>query len=116
MSAKWASNRVQKLFRRRRAGSPARLSLFLHDYVAAPGERSILLADDRGIDHGLAARIFGAVDEAEQIAVVEVTKALNLIDRQDRAAKARHDLRRHLEAKVHPLGTDVKEQVPRRGN
>src|SRR5262249_44006811 len=72
------------------------VEIFLQDYVAAPGERGIFLADDRRIYHRLAAWIFGAVDEAQEVAVVEVTKALNLIDRRDRAAKARHDLRRHL--------------------
>src|SRR5215467_6719526 len=92
------------------------MEIFLHDYVATPGERGIFLADDRRIDHRLVARIFGAVDEAQEVAVVEVTKALNLIDRRDRAVKARHDLRRHLEAKIHSLGTDVEEQVPWRGN
>ena len=56
-------------------------------------------------------RIFGAVDEPQKVAVVEVAKAVHLVDRRDRVAEPRHDLRRDLEAEVHPLGADMEQQV-----
>src|SRR5262249_2538910 len=75
-----------------------------------------LLADECGIDHRLAARILGTVDEAQEVAVIEVTEAMDFIDRRDRFAEACHDLRRHLEAKVHSLRADMEQQVPWRRN
>ena len=99
-------------FRGQRVPSVQVVEIFLHDHVAAAGERGILLADERGVDHCLTARVFGAVDEPQEVAVIEVTKAVDLVDRRDHVTEARHDLRRHLEAKVHPLRTDMEQQVP----
>src|SRR3984893_10431348 len=92
------------------------MEIFLHDYVAAPSERGILLADECGVDHRFATRILGAIDEAQEVAVIEVPKAMNLVDRRDRFAEARHNLRRHFEAKIHPLRADMEQQVPWRRN
>jgi hypothetical protein len=89
------------------------MQVFLHDHVAAAGKCRILVADDRGLDHLLAARILGAVDEAEQVALVEVTKAVNLVDRRDRATEALHDPGRELEAEIHALGADMEQQIAR---
>src|SRR5262249_29091180 len=86
------------------------------DNIAAPGCRGIRLAGERGAAHRLTTRVLGAVDEAQKVAVVEETKAVDLVDRRDRVAEARHDLPRHLEAKVHPLRTDMEQQVPWRRN
>src|SRR5579863_1291879 len=88
------------------------MQIFLHDHVAAAGERGILLADDRSFDHRLTTRILGAVDKPKEIAVIEVAKAMNLVDRRDRVAETRHDLRRQLEAEVHPFRSDMEQQVP----
>ena len=74
------------------------VKIFLHDDVAAAGERGILLADQRGFDRRLAPRIFRSVDKAEEIAVVEVTKSVHFVRRRNRIPDARHDLRRQLEA------------------
>ena len=49
----------------------------------------------------------------EKVAVVEVAKAVHLVDRRDRIAELRHDLRRDLEAQVHPLGADMEQEVAR---
>ena len=38
---------------------------------------------------------------------------MHLVDRGDRIAELRHDLRRDLEAQVHPLGANVEQQVAR---
>src|SRR5262249_52997982 len=86
--------------RRQRVPSVQIVEIFLHDHIAATGECGILLTDERGVDHRLATRILSAVDEAQEVAVIEVTKAVDLVDRRDRVAEACHDLRRHLEAKV----------------
>ncbi len=90
------------------------VKIFLRDHVAAAGECGILRADERGVDHRLPTRIFGAVDEAQEVAVIEVAKAVHLVDRRDRVAELRHDLRRDLETQVHPLGADMKQEVSRR--
>ena len=63
------------------------VQIFLRDHVAAAGERGILRADERGVDHRLPARIFRAVDEAQKVAVVEIAKAVHLVDRGDRVAE-----------------------------
>ena len=88
------------------------VQIFLHDHVAAARERGILVADERSFDHRLPTRILRAVDEPQEVAVIEVAKAMHLVDRRDRVAERRHDLRRHLEAEVHPLGADMEQQVP----
>ena len=41
------------------------MEIFLHDHIAAAGERRIFLADERRVDNRLAARIIGAVYEAQ---------------------------------------------------
>jgi len=92
------------------------VEIFLHDHIAAADERGILLADKSGVDHRFTARILGTVDESQEVAVIEVTKAVDLVDHRHRVAEARHNVHRHLEAKVHPLRTDMEQQVPWRGN
>ena len=89
------------------------MEILLRDHIAAARERRVLGADERGVDHRLPARIFGAVDEPKEVAVVEVAKAVHLVDRRDRVAERAHDLRRHLEAEVHPLRADMEQEVPR---
>ena len=41
----------------------------------------------------------------------EIAKAMDFIDKLYRRSDPRHDLSRQLEAKIHPLGTDVKQQI-----
>ena len=83
------------------------MEIFLHDHKAAAGERGVLLANESGVNHRFASRILGAVYEPQEVAIIKVTKAVDLIDHRHRIIEAHHDLRRHLEAKVHPLRTDV---------
>src|SRR6266851_1580411 len=101
---------------RQRIPSREIVQVFLHDDVAAPGERSVFLADEHGIDRRVAPRILRSVDEADEIAVVEVTKAVHFFCRRHRLSDARHDLRRQFEAQIHAVRANVKEQVARRGN
>ena len=90
------------------------VKVLLHDHVAAAGEGRVLLADDGGVDGGLVHRILRAVDEAEQVAIVEVLEAVHFVGRGDGAAEPRHDLRRQLEAQIHARGADMKQDVARR--
>ena len=59
------------------------VKIFLHDDVAAAGERGVLLADEHGVDRCLALRILRSVDKAEEIAVVEVTESLHFVHRRN---------------------------------
>ena len=47
----------------------------------------------------------------EQVAIVEIFEAMDLVHRGHGLAEARHDLGRQLEAQVHADGADVKQQV-----
>src|SRR5439155_4065816 len=71
----------------------------------------VLLADDRGLDGVVIHRVFGPIDETHQVAVIEVIEAVHLIRHRDRAIEPRHDLCRQFEAKIHPGGPDVKQDV-----
>ena len=74
------------------------MKIFLHDDIAAAGERSILLADEHGIDRCRASRVLRPVDETHEIAVVEVTEALHFIHRGNGIPDTRHKLSGKLEA------------------
>jgi hypothetical protein len=74
------------------------VQIFLHDHVAAAGKRGVFLADDYRVGGCLAARIFRAVHEADEIAIIEVTESVDFIDRRNGAGDARHDLRGKFEA------------------
>jgi len=65
---------------------------------------------------GPAAGILGPVNEAEQVAFVEVLEAVDLVDDADVATQPVHDLTGELEAEIHLHGADVKQQVARRGH
>ena len=90
------------------------MQVLLHDHVAAAGEGGILLADDGGVDRSLFHRILRSVDEADQVAIIEVVEAVHFVRRGDRVAEPRHDLRRQFEAQIHSCGADMKEDVARR--
>ena len=85
--------------------------VLLHDDVAAAGEAGIGVADQGGHPGGAADRVLGAVDEAEQVALVEVAEPVHLVGHRGGAGQPGHDLAGELEAHVHPLVPDVKEQV-----
>ena len=92
------------------------VQVFLHDHVAAAGECRVFLADDCGVDRRLRRRVLRPVDKADQVAIVEIAKAMHLVDRRNRVAEPGHDLRRQFEAKIHSLGADVEQQIARRGD
>ncbi len=57
------------------------MEVLLHDDVAPSGKLWVLFPDDRGLHGSLICRILGSVDEPDEIAILEVLKAMDLIDR-----------------------------------
>src|SRR5262249_11586304 len=90
------------------------VEILLHDDIAAARESRVFFANEYGILGHSAGGIFCAVDKAEQIALVEVAKALDLVSHGDYAFKASHDLHGKFEAEVHALGAYVEDHVARR--
>lgn len=70
--------------------------------------------DDGRVDGGLTHGVGRAVDEAQQVSGVKVTKPDGLVDHRHRVPQQLHDLTLELEAQVSPLGPDVEQNVPRR--
>ena len=87
------------------------MEIFLHDHVAAAGESGVFVADEHGVGRGRPRGILRPVDEAQQIAIVEVAEALNFIHRRNGISQTRHELSSQLEAQIHALGADVEQQV-----
>ena len=107
-------DRALLLLDRQRVPAVEVVQVLLDDDVAAAGEGRVLVADqDRG-DRRLALRVLGAVDEAEQVALVEGPEAVHLVDHPARPAAAGHQPLRELEAQVQAVGADVEQQVARR--
>jgi hypothetical protein len=83
----------------------------LHQDVAAAGEHGILIANEHGVSGCFTPGILCAIDEAEEIAVIEVSEAVHFIDLGNRSPDTRHDLRRKLEAQIHVLSSDMEQQI-----
>ena len=79
--------------------------------VASSGERRIFASDSHGGDGVAAHRIFGAVDEADEVSVLEVLEAVNLVDHRGCAVQSLRDLPSHLETRIHAHRADVEEQI-----
>ena len=87
------------------------VQVFLHDHIAAAGEVRVLVPDQGGVERRLAVRVFGAVDKSQQVALVEKSKAVNLVCHGDGVCNLVHDLARQFEAQIHAVRPDVKEDV-----
>src|SRR5215510_3275892 len=90
------------------------MQVLLYDYVAPTDKRGILLADEGGVDSSLCHRVLRPIDEADQVAIIEVVEAVHFIHRGNCAAEPRHDLCRQFKAQIHTRGADMKEDVTRR--
>jgi hypothetical protein len=91
------------------------VEIFLHHDVAAAGEYGILIADQHSFADHFIAGILRAVNKSEEIAVIEVSKAVHFIHLGNHVPNTRHDLRRKLETQIHVLRSDVEQQFARRG-
>ena len=88
------------------------VQVLLHDDVAAAGEVRILVADQGGRARRPADRVLGAVDEAHQVAVVEVLEAVDLVDDGAESADRLITRRCQLEAQVHARARMWKSRSP----
>jgi hypothetical protein len=79
------------------------VEIFLHHDVAAAGEYGILIADQHSFADHFIAGILRAVNKSEEIAVIEVSKAVHFIHLGNHVPNTRHDLRRKLETQIHVL-------------
>ena len=89
------------------------MQVLLDDDIAAAREVRVVVADEQGVVGGRTDRVLGAVDEAEQVAAVEVAEAVHLVDDGRGAAEPLGHPGSELEAEVQLLGLDVEEQVAR---
>ena len=88
--------------------------VLLHDDVAAAGGGGVFLGDEDRGRHGGTDGVGGAVDEAEEVAHVEVAEADCLVDDGGGVAEEVHQLSLELEAEISPLRAYVEEDVARR--
>src|ERR1019366_1175859 len=88
------------------------VQVLLHDHITSAREQRIASADGDRVIRGLSGGVFGPVDEAEQVALVEVLEPVDLLDDRDVTAQPVHDLARELEAQVHLDCPDVKRRSP----
>ncbi|MBM7823702.1 hypothetical protein JOE55_002076 [Kocuria palustris] len=92
------------------------VEVLLHDDVAGPRVvRIIGGVDAHPVLGRLALRILGAVDVAEQVALVEELEAVGLVDHLGVTAQPIPHHARELAAHVHVLGPQMQEQIARRG-
>jgi hypothetical protein len=87
------------------------VGVLLHDDVAAAGKRTVLVADDHGVDGGLAFWVLGPVDEAQQVALVERAKAVYLVDHAGGFSERLGQPLRQLEAQILTARADVEQQI-----
>ena len=85
--------------------------VFLRDDIASTHEIRIFSADKRGFAGIVVFRIFRPVDEADQIAIVEIFETVHLVQNGRDRAKAVHDQRRHFETHIHANGADMEQQI-----
>src|SRR5208282_105228 len=87
------------------------VKVLLHDDIAATCKGGVLAADDYGLTSDIPPRILSTIDEADDIAIVEIPEAVNLIGNRNGIADAVHDLGRQFKTKVHAFGSNVEQDV-----
>src|SRR5689334_22095237 len=92
------------------------MQVFLYYDVAATGELGVLLADYCRVNRRLFHGIFCAVNEADQVAIVEVIEAVYFVHNADCATEPRDNLRRQFKAQIHARRANMEENVARRCN
>ncbi|GAA2769800.1 hypothetical protein GCM10019017_08240 [Streptomyces showdoensis] len=84
------------------------VQVLLHDHVAAAPESGVLVADEDGPGRDPALGVLAAVDESQQVTLVEVAEAVHLVDDGHGTREAPRDQPGQLEAEVHALGAYVR--------
>ncbi len=88
------------------------MQVLLHDDITGAGECRVLLGGDRHRRLGRrAGGVLGAVDEAEQVALVPVFEAVHLVDDRDHTGQPLQDLGSQFEAQEELPGADVQQHV-----
>lgn len=102
----------------RRQGMPGShvVEILLHHDVTAARERGVLIADEHGRACRVTRRVLAAVDEPEQVPVVEVVEAVHLVDDGRGVAELSDDVAGQLETEVHAPCPQMEEQIPRSGD
>ncbi len=91
------------------------MKILLDDDVTAARKGWIFVTDNGSLLRGTAARIFCAVDEPDDIAIIEIAEAVNFVGNGNYIADVVHDLRGQFKTKVGAFGSNVKEDVTRSG-
>jgi hypothetical protein len=87
------------------------MQVFLNNDVASARKLGVFLSDESGIQSGFTPWIFCPVDESEKITIVEIAKAVCLVNGRDCSSNPLHDLGDQLETHVHSPGADMKERI-----
>src|SRR6266571_1276858 len=87
------------------------MEILLDDDGTASSKCGVLFSDERGLNRLLPVGILRPIDEADEVATIEVAEPMHLVHGGDGGSKAGHDVRRKLEAQVHSLRSDVEEQI-----
>ena len=82
------------------------VQIFLHDDIAAAGERWVLRADERGVDRGLT-RGFSVPSTKPMRSRSSKYRKPCTSSTGETASPRPHDLRRQFEAEIHALGADM---------
>jgi hypothetical protein len=90
------------------------MQIHLHHHVAPAGEFLILTADQRGCADFVPGRIGCAIDEAKEIAGVEIAKARHLVGHRHAAAQLVQQQALEFKAEVLALGPDMSRAWPAR--
>ena len=87
------------------------MNVLLNHDIAAAGELRILIANHHRVECRRAFRVLGAVDEPEQVALVEGLESMHLVDHSRDPAESIHQPLSELEAQVEPMSAEVEQQI-----
>jgi hypothetical protein len=92
------------------------VKILLDDDIAAICKVWMFVTDNCSFVCCTALRIFCAVDEPDDIAIIEIAEAVNLVGNRNYIADVVHDLCGQFKTAVGVFGSNVKEDVTRSGN
>lgn len=89
--------------------------VLLNDHIAAAREIAVLVTDEHRVGRDVTLGVLGAVDEAEEVALVEVLETVHLVHHGDRSVEAFADQLGQFETEIHVVRSHMEEQVTRGG-